>query len=187
LFGETQQDYYTYRALDLQCLSESKRAALFIYLNRTCYRGVFRVNLAGKFNVPFGAYRNRPVFRKGELERTARLLAGSKLIVGDFEDSVSSAKKGDFVYFDPPYFQMDSGQGFVRYNADQFTLFDHLRLRDCCQMLDRRGVSFALSHVENPFILDLYKGLKVKKFSGKWHISSKSDDRFVSELLIKNY
>ena len=186
-FRAGEDAYYRYRELDPKDMSTIERAALLIYLNRTCYRGVFRVNASGRFNVPYGAYTNRPIYRPGELEKVARSLAGADLRIGDFEDTVSDFRKGDFVYFDPPYFQPHADEGFVRYNADRFSFFDHLRLRDLCVELDRMGVKFALSHVENEYILDLYKGFKINRIEGKWHITPRASRKNVLELLIKNY
>lgn len=133
------------------------RAAQFIYLNRTCWNGLYRVSRAGKFNVPFG-YHGRQVFDTIHLKEVSSALQSSRLVTGDFASTVSEAKQGDFIYFDPPYTTSHSKNGFLQYNKNLFSWEDQKRLGRVATELAERGCHVVVSNASYEPILALYPG-----------------------------
>jgi DNA adenine methylase len=133
------------------------RAARFIYLNKTCFNGLFRVNMKGEFNVPFGQHGpNLEICNRSQLRAASAMLARSVLISEDFEAAVSQARSGDVVYFDPPYIVSHNNNGFVEYNAKVFSWADQRRLaRISCDLVDR-GVVVVVSNADHQAIHELY-------------------------------
>ena len=133
------------------------RAAQFIYLNRTCWNGLYRVNLAGRFNVPF-ANHGRSIFEESHVLAVSNALENATLIPGDFEDIVARAESGDFVYFDPPYTTLDGKNGFSKYNENLFTWRDQKRLGHTAVTLAERGCHVIVSNANYNPVLALYPG-----------------------------
>jgi DNA adenine methylase len=175
------------RALDPRSLDPAARAARFIYLNKTCFNGLWRVNRAGQFNVPFGRYRN-PLFRDREtLERASNVLRAAHLSCVRFELSLELARAGDFVYLDPPYDPVSKTASFTSYTPDAFGWHDQERLARACAELDRRGVSFLLSNSATPRVRKLYRRFEQRVVRAPRHVSCKADGRgLVDELLVFN-
>lgn len=173
-------------------LSPVKKASRIIYLNKTCYNGLYRVNKRGEFNVPFGRYKN-PQFVNETVLRAVHAYFNSAQIVmknEDFVSAVATAKKGDFVYFDPPYDPVSETSSFTSYSLDGFTKDDQIRLRDLCTELDERGVKFLLSNSATDFIMNIYseKGFIIEKVAAARHINSDAAKRGkIYEVLIRNY
>ena len=163
-----------------------ERAAAFIYLNKTCFRGLFRVNKKGYFNVPYGAY-DRRYYDPGNLERVGELLAQVKIFNGDFELCLATATANDFVYFDPPYYKLGGYSDFNRYTADQFKEAEHLRLAALCRELDQRGIRWAVSNSDTPFTRELFKGYNAVPVSARREINLNSKARSINELMFTNY
>ena len=180
--------YYRLRAIDPETLTPVERASRLIYLNRTCYNGLYRVNSAGKFNVPFGRYANPRICDEEGLRAASLALQGARLFVADFEDALADARSGDFVYFDPPYYPLSKTSSFTSYTRDRFDEKEQRRLASVYRDLDRRGCYLMLSNSSAPLIYDLYKGFRVVKVEASRAISCKGDGRGpVTELLILNY
>jgi DNA adenine methylase len=136
-----------------------QRAAYFIFLNKTCWNGLYRVNLEGRFNVPIGSWRHPPkIFDPEQLLIASRLLKRTKLKCCDFEDAVTELKKGDLVYFDPPYITTHLNNGFFHYNSKLFHHSDELRLARVAHYLTMKGVSVAVSNAAHPLIRQQYDG-----------------------------
>lgn len=148
--------YYEQRAAEPT--TAIARAARFIFLNRTCYNGLYRVNRAGQFNVPHGRYKNPRIVDAEALRATAATLAGAELCAGDFEDACARAKRGDFVYLDPPYQPLSATSNFTGYTRTAFGLAAQARLRDVYEQLTLRGVAAMLSNSAHPVIAELYDG-----------------------------
>jgi DNA adenine methylase len=148
---DPKEDYYTTRArvnASGWCLGD------LIYLNRTCYNGLFRLNKAGKFNVPMGRYANPKVLDEPGLEAASKAFQQAAAFTSlDFEVAVMPAAPGDFVYFDPPYLPVKA-DSFVDYGKDAFTLADHERLVSCAEQLVGRGVHVLMSNADVPWIRD---------------------------------
>jgi DNA adenine methylase len=175
------------RALDPLRLRPAERAARFIYLNKTCFNGLWRVNRAGRFNVPFGRYRNPTFHDPGLLLRASRALRGVQILRAPFEISLQRAAPGDFVYLDPPYDPVSETSSFTSYTRDAFTWEDQKRLAAGCAALDRRGVRFLLSNSATPRVRALYRGFEQRVVEAPRHISCKGGGRGrVEELLVFN-
>lgn len=133
-------------------------AARFIYLNKTAFNGLYRVNLNGEFNVPFGRYVNPTICQEERLREAAATLTGTNLKCEDFEVAVARAGAGDFVYLDPPYITGHTNNGFLKYNAHLFSWNDQTRLSRLASELKGRGVSVLVTNADHPAVTDLYKG-----------------------------
>lgn len=140
-------------------ISDVREASLLLYLNKTCYNGLYRVNSRGKFNVPFGRYKNPTIVPKDRLREASRVLKHLELYCSDFEYILDVAKVGDLVYFDPPYQPISETANFTAYVDAGFTLQDQVRLRDVCLELDERGVYFVLSNSYATEVRELYENI----------------------------
>lgn len=126
------------------------RAARFIYLNKTCFNGLWRVNSSGQFNVPWGKLKNPLIFDPANLEACRKRLIGSKIVTGGFSEAVQSAKKNDLVYFDPPYLPLSPSASFSQYAKDNFGVPDHEELAETIARLKKKGVHVILSNSDTP-------------------------------------
>lgn len=183
------RDYFEQiRAQDTATLTGAERAARFIFLNRTCYNGLYRVNSKGKFNVPFGRYTNPLICDSDGLRAASRALQGVQLEVNDFETSLAECKAGDFIYFDPPYAPLSATSSFISYTKDGFDTADQRRLADLYRELDRRGCLLMLSNSSAPLIYELYSGFNLYEIAARRNINSRIDGRgLITELLVTNY
>ena len=160
-------------------------AARLIYLNRTCFNGLYRVNRKGEFNVPFGKYANPTICDEENLRAVSIALRRVGLLSGDFERSTMRAKRGDTVYFDSPYAPLSETSNFTGYAKGGFGEADQTRLRDCFAELDARGVHVLLSNSDTPLVRKLYKGFKLEEVQAPRRVNSKGGKRGnVGELLI---
>lgn len=182
----TKEDFLRLRAVNPSTLNEIKKAALFIYLNKTCFRGLFRVNRSGQFNVPYGAY-DRRYCDPQNIEAVSVALLDTTILKGDFEAALVGIESGDFVYFDPPYYKLGGYSDFNRYTSAQFRETDHLRLASLCNELDSLGVKWAVSNSDTEFTRSLFAKYKAHPIKARREINLKSQDRNVSELLFTNY
>ena len=180
--------YYSIRAQNPASLSPVQRAARFIFLNKTCYNGLYRVNSKMQFNVPFGKYK-KPAICDAEGLRVASLaLQYAEITVSDFEDAVSSTGRGDLVYFDPPYQPISKTSSFTSYTAAKFDDKEQERLAGVFRDLDRRGCYAMLSNSEAPLIRELYAGFRIIEVQANRAINCKPEGRGkITELLIRNY
>jgi DNA adenine methylase len=169
-------------------LARSERAALFLYLNKTCFNGLHRVNLRGEFNVPAGRYTNPRILDEALLRAASRELARAELSCQGFEALVAHAKPGDFIYFDPPYEPVSRTANFTAYSRDGFTREDQGRLRDVFTELDRRRCKLMLSNSDVPFIRDLYRAFQIDTVAAPRAINCDAKRRgLVSEVVVRNY
>lgn len=167
--------------------SAVERAARFIFLNRTCYNGLYRVNRRGQFNVPFGRYRNPTIYHADRLRAIGQMLQGVTLAVGDFGRCLEWAGPGDFVYLDPPYHPLSDTANFTSYTRADFGAEDQRRLAGLFRELDRRGCQVMLSNSYSEFIRGLYDGYPQVEVRATRVISSKSNERgAIPELLVTN-
>ena len=183
-FSFTQDCYYAVRNSIPRSLIN--KAARFIYLNRTCWNGLYRVNQKGKFNVPMGSFNSKPDFIVAErLWGVQRALKEARIACKDFEDACAIASKGDTVYLDPPYTVAHKSNGFLRYNERVFSWEDQLRLAATAENLQDKGCSVILSNADHPSIIELYSKFRIQRVKRKSLVaSSKSDRRPITELLI---
>lgn len=165
--------------------SPAERAAAFIYLNKTCFNGLWRVNRSGGFNVPIGRYSDPPICVPEALRAAQALLARTELRCGDYQQAVVDAKAGDFVYFDPPYDPVTPTANFTAYSAIGFGALDQRKLADTARALVARGAYVMLSNSDTPFIRSIYKGLKIDRVKCARAINSNAAKRGdVDEVII---
>lgn len=186
--------YYQIRELDrknsFKSLSHIKKAARLLYLNKTCFNGLYRVNSEGFFNVPFNGKDKVTLYNKANFDELHRYFSSNKIniSIGDFSSVLASAKRGDFVYFDPPYDNVSDKNSFTAYSKENFNQKDQVRLFDVCTELDKRGVKWLFSNHNTPLIKDLFKNYKIIIIKANRNINSDSSKRRnFEELLIKNY
>lgn len=171
-------------------LSDIERASRILYLNKTCYNGLFRVNQQGEFNAPFGRYKNPNIVNETSLRAASHYFNQAKLTFksGDFEAALKGIRKGGFVYFDPPYDPITESANFTGYDKGGFNRGEQIRLKKLCDELDRKGVEFLLSNSATDFILDLYKDYHIRVVQAKRAVNSKGNKRGnVDEVLVTNY
>lgn len=186
------KDYFLkVREKDPKKMSDVEIASRFIFLNRTGFNGMYRVNSQGKFNVPFGKYSNPLICDSENLKRTSEVLKGVKISHQDYKVVLKKAKKGDFIYFDPPYYPVSKTASFVSYTADSFLDKEQIELRDTVLELNKRGCYVMLSNSDTPFINKIYSGfrsIRINKVEAGRAINSKGSGRGkISEVLITNY
>jgi DNA adenine methylase len=151
--------FYAVRAQETHGMSDVERAARFMFLNRTCFNGLWRVNSGGRFNVPFGKYKNPRILDEDGLRAASRALAGVEIVSRDFGDVTRRLGKRDFVYLDPPYVPVSRTASFTAYAKDGFTPQDQERLATELHALKRRGAKAMLSNADTRTTRDLYDGL----------------------------
>jgi DNA adenine methylase len=183
----TATEYYYYlRSLQPSRLDEMARAARFIYLSRFCFNGVFRTNKAGKFNVPRGR-KTGDIPAEIEFRRCSQALRGATLVCGDFEQAVSTASMGDFVYLDPPYAKR-RGRHRGEYGYNGFALTDVPRLARLLDALDKRKARFLMSYAFCSEIAPLMEAWNTRSVLVRRHVAGFSDERVrVREVLLSNY
>lgn len=182
----TKEEYLKIRSILPQTLPLFRRAAHLIYLNKTCFRGLFRVNKQGQFNVPYGQY-NRRYYDPANLQAVSETLANTEVRRGDFELCLHNVTTRDFVYMDPPYYKLGGYSDFNRYTRDQFKENDHFRLAALCRELDLRGVRWAVSNSDTALIRNLFKGYHINLVENRREINLNSQSRSITELMITNY
>ncbi len=180
--------YYQIRALEPRNLSLAARAARVIYLNRTCFNGLYRENRAGRFNVPFGRYKNPTICDESNLRAASEALQSAHVSCRPFSSVLEYARPGDFVYFDPPYHPVSATSNFTSYDRDGFGEDDQVELRDILDELTRRDVLVMLSNSDTQFTRQLYRGYRVATVSASRAINSKADSRGkIAEVIVCNY
>lgn len=184
--------FYSMRALDrspeFAHLSRVERAARTIYLNKTCYNGLYRVNNAGQFNAPFGRYANPTICDEPNLREVSAYLASHDVAFSNGDYAALEANEGDFVYFDPPYDPVNPTSNFTGYQSGGFGRADQIRLKETCDALDARGVKFLLSNSATDFITELYADYRVETVKATRAVNSVASKRGkVNEVLVRNY
>ena len=176
------------RDFDFYSLSEFFRAARFIYLNKTCFNGLCRYNAKGNFNTPMGSYKNPKIYDKDLIFSVYDVLKNVSITNKDFEVVSLKAKKGDFIYFDPPYYPINKTSSFVSY-TDNFSANEQIRLYKLFKMLDCEGIKVLQSNSNTDFIKELYKDFEIIEVISKRAINCKGDKRgCITSLIIKgNY
>ncbi len=183
--------FYKVRAQDITKMTELERAVRLIYLNKTCFNGLYRVNRKGQFNVPFGKYKNPRIADDETIKKASNLLTGANLLAAPFDAIAVMAKKGDFVYFDPPYQPLSKTANFTSYTLTSFGMADQERLAALVCKMTEQGVKIMVSNSDTPEIRALYEnlpGINIVTVSAARAINCHGDKRgVVSELVIRNY
>lgn len=186
--------YYKIRALDrmndYDSMSDVEKASRIIYLNKTCFNGLFRVNQAGQFNSPYGRYKNPNIINKPVILAMSKYFNKNdiKILNGDYKETLKNLRKGAFIYFDPPYLPISSSSSFTGYTENGFNEQNQKDLRDECDRLNNRGINFLLSNSDHPLIRDLYKDYEIITVKARRSINSKGNKRGeINEVLVRNY
>jgi DNA adenine methylase len=168
-----------------------EKSALLLYLNKTCFNGLYRVNSKGGFNVPFGRYKNPAILQKDKINAASKLLQDVEIKHMGFEKILNYAKKGDFVYFDPPYYPLSKTSNFTSYHKDEFLEEKQKQLAKVFYKLHKKGCKLMLSNSNTSFIKNLYnkdKDVKIHLVNARRMINSKATGRGkIKELLVVNY
>lgn len=180
--------YYRIRALDPAKMDPVRRASRFLFLNKTAYNGLWRVNRKGQHNVPFGNYKNPTIIDEPNLRLVSSSLKNAEIILGDFALVLDRAESGDFVYFDPPYHPLSETSCFTGYTAAAFGEEEQKRLAAVFRELDRRGCLVMLSNSDTSFIRELYAGYDIRVVQARRAINCRPDRRGpINEVVIRNY
>lgn len=187
--------YYELRNIDRNPvkyagLSDIERAARVIFLNKTCFNGLYRVNNAGEFNSPFGKYNNPNIVNAPVLRAVSTYFNSAEIAFSsmDFTLILEQLRKGTFVYLDPPYDPVSDTASFTGYSKGGFSREQQIKLRECCDMLNERGIKFMLSNSATDFIREQYSNYHITTVQAKRVINSDADKRGdVDEVIITNY
>ena len=195
--NNSEEYFYEIRSLDREKnfsqLSDVDKASRILYLNKTGYNGLFRVNKAGQLNVPYGRYKNPAIVNETTIKAVSNYFNSSniKLLNGDYKNALKGLRNGAFVYFDPPYMPISSSSSFTGYTESGFNYDKQVELRDECLKLHSKGIKFLQSNSYSKEILKLYSDtniFKIEVVKAKRSINSKADKRGeISEVLIYNY
>lgn len=194
-YENTSEFYYKIRGLDrdaerFAALSAVKQAARFIYLNKTCFNGLYRENSLGQFNVSYGKYKNPDFVNADGIRAMSQYFNAANIYFTsvDFSVVLSNLPSGAFVYLDPPYDPVSETANFTGYTRYGFTKEDHIRLHQCCDDLTARGIKFMLSNSDTEFIRQLYSEYDITEVSARRAINCNGNGRgAVTELVIRNY
>jgi DNA adenine methylase len=186
--------FYALRGLDrtdaFPQLTPVQRASRIIYLNKTCFNGLYRVNNAGEFNAPFGRYKNPNIVNEPTLKAVNKFLNSNNILIssGDYSEILKQTNEKSFVYLDPPYHPISENSNFTGYIQGGWDMYDQLELRKACDELHSKGVKFLLSNSSAGFIKEQYKEYKITIVKANRAINSDGSNRGeVDELLIRNY
>lgn len=181
--------YYKIRKEDPETLTQIERASRFIYLNRTCYNGLWRVNKKNQFNTPFGKYKNPKIVNEKLIKAVSLFLEPTEIHSEDFEDFLlENAKKDDFIYLDPPYNPISEYSDFKRYTKDFFGKDEQNRLAKIFKKLDKKGCKLLLSNSYSDMILNLYSEYEIITVHARRNINKDPNGRgVIKEILVRNY
>ena len=194
-FENTSDKFYEVRDWDrnkefYSQLSDVMRAARIIYLNKTCYNGLYRVNNAGEFNSPFGHYKKPNIVNAPVLRAVSAYFNSAEIHFSatDYSEVLKKVRKGTFVYLDPPYDPISDTANFTGYSRGGFTRDDRIKLRECCDQLNSKGVKFMLSNSATDFIREQYAAYNITTVQAKRAINSVGSRRGdVDEVVVRNY
>lgn len=186
--------FYELRGLDrtdgFNNLTNIQKASRVIYLNKTCFNGLYRVNNSGKFNSPFGKYKNPNIVNEPTLKAVNRFLNQNNIIIqtGDYANVLENIPENSFVYLDPPYHPISESSNFTGYIQGGWDMWDQIRLREVCDNLNERGIKFLLSNSSAQLIKDQYQNYQINIVKANRSINSDASNRGeIDELLIRNY
>lgn len=183
--------YYKIRSLNPESLNPVERASRFIYLNKTCFNGLYRENSKGEFNVPFGRYKNPKILDEENLISVSKYLNSIEIQIynKDYKDICFLAEKGDFIYLDPPYHPISRTSSFTKYTKYDFTEKEQIELSKIFREMDKKGCYIILSNSNTEFIKQLYKNYEIIPIQANRFINCKPEKRRKDsiEILIKNF
>lgn len=187
--------FYHIRGLDrdresYDRLSPVERASRILYLNKTCYNGLFRVNRAGQFNTPYGNYKKPKIVNESVLRAVSEYFNSADILFSctDFEEVLKNIRKDAFVYLDPPYDPLSPTASFTGYDKGGFGQNEQIRLKRACDRLNQKGIRFLLSNSATPFITELYRDYRIEIVRARRAVNSNPKGRGeIDEVLVRNY
>jgi len=186
--AHSEEHYYRVRAQQPNKLAPASRAARLIYLNKTCYNGLYRVNSRNQFNVPMGRYKNPRIFDPSNLRAVSTVLKDVSLESSDFTGVEKKAKSDDFIYFDPPYQPASATASFTAYTDNRFNESDQSMLAGLFNRLSKQGCKLMLSNSDTPLVRELYAGHRIVSVKARRAINARADRRgAVGEVVVLNY
>lgn len=184
-YENTEEMFYTIRSQNIADLSNVEAAARTLFLNKTCFNGLYRVNKSGKFNVPFGRYKNPKIIDENALKAAAILLKNTTIICEDYKTVLKeNAQHGDFIFLDPPYLPISEYSDFKRYTKEQFYEEDHIELANEVTRLHELGCYIILTNSNHPLVHELYKSFKIDVIQTKRYISCNGKKRTGEDVII---
>ena len=184
-FRYSSDDFYKIRGQDRSDLSPLQAAARTVYLNRTCFNGLYRVNKQGQFNVPFGKYVNPKICDEENIHAASQLLQNTKIVCGDYKSTLKKyAKEGDLVFLDPPYLPISEYSDFKRYTKEQFYEEDHIELANEVKRLHELGCHVILTNSNHPLVHELYGNFNIEVIKTKRNINSNSSKRVGEDVIV---
>ena len=184
-YENTSEMFYAVREQDWMCLSKAEAAARTIFLNRTCFNGLYRVNKQGKFNVPYGKYANPRICDEEGLKAASKALKKAEILCGDYLLVLEHyAEAGDFVFLDPPYLPISEYADFKRYTKEQFYEEDHVELAKMIMRLQERGCHVVLTNSNHPLVHELYAPFTIDVIQTKRHISCNGSTRKGEDVIV---
>ena len=193
--NNTSEYFYSVRESDRDVeifdkMTAVQKAARIIYLNKTCFNGLYRVNSSGQFNSPYGKYKNPNIVNEKVVRAMSKYFNDNSITInnGDFKESLKGLRKGSFVYLDPPYMPISVSSSFTGYTDTGFDVNKQIELKNVCDNLNEKGIKFLQSNSDCEFIRELYKDYNIKIIKAKRNINSKGNLRGeINEVLIYNY
>ena len=184
-YENTQEMFYAVRGQDWTMLPEAEAAARTIFLNKTCFNGLYRVNKKGRFNVPFGKYKNPKICDEEGLKAASAALKKAEIVCGDYLLVLEHyAQPGDFVFLDPPYLPISEYSDFKRYTKEQFYEEDHVELAKMVKTLHERGCHVILTNSNHPLVHELYAPFTIDVIQTKRHISCNGSTRKGEDVIV---
>lgn len=192
--NNTAEHFYMVREYDRKTnlfsqMTNVQKAARIIYLNKTCYNGLYRVNSAGQFNSPYGKYKNPNIVNEHVIRAMSKYFNENTITIknGDYKEALKGLRKGAFVYLDPPYMPLSTSSSFTGYTENGFDENKQRELKEECDKLDKKGIKILQSNSDCEFIRELYKDYNIKTIKAKRSINSKGNSRGeINEVLIYN-
>jgi len=184
-YKNNEEVFYAVRALDWTNLPAAEAAARTIFLNRTCFNGLYRVNKRGQFNVPFGRYKNPKILDESSLQAASLLLRDTTIVSGDYKNVLRNhAKSGDFIFLDPPYLPISEYADFKRYTKEQFYEEDHTELAAEVHRLHEIGCHVVLTNSNHPLVHEQYRQFKIEVIKTKRYISCNGKGRTGEDVIV---
>lgn len=187
-FKNNKEDFYRIRSYDWDSLPKHLAAARTIFLNKTCFNGLFRVNKKGKFNVPYGNNKRANFCDENALRKAAIILSRVTISCVDYHQALMSfAQPGDFIFLDPPYIPINKCADFKRYTKEQFSIQDQIQLADDVNTLHERGCYVMLTNSNHPLVYKLYGNYKIESFQTRRSISKDATNRTGEDVIVTTY
>lgn len=188
--AEVDEEKYYYKMRDKfnDATDILEKSALFLYLNKTCYNGLYRVNSKGEFNVPFGRYKKPAILQEKKLRKASKLLQGVDLAAMHYKNILDDVKQDDFIYLDPPYYPLSDTSNFTSYQKDVFLEDEQKELAEFFKNLDEKNCNVMLSNSDHPFIHGLYDEFDIEMVKARRMISCDAEGRgAINEVVVRNY